>query len=126
MNLNLFIQEIKSKKLTLMSTDEWKVKDVLCHLVFWHENYAANYHALATHQEPPLFNAPGYKLNKQGVAMLRKLPMETLIKRLENAQKILYLTIVELKVPQMIYKKMDIFIKVKIFYVSSLDTSSHK
>lgn len=46
-NLDLFVQEVDKKKLSLRATDKWNVKEVLCHLVFWHENYAANYKALA-------------------------------------------------------------------------------
>jgi hypothetical protein len=104
-NIDVFIQEVKNKQLNLMATDEWTVKDVLCHIVFWHENYAANYRALAANEAPPLFDAPGYRLNKEGVAALHKFSRDTLIKRLLKAQKSLYNCIVEKKVPQMTYKK---------------------
>jgi hypothetical protein len=49
-----FIYEVKNKKSTLMATDEWTVKDKLCHIAFWHENYSVNYKALAKHKDPPL------------------------------------------------------------------------
>ncbi len=44
--IDYLIQQVKTKKLSDMATKEWSVKDVLCHIVFWHENYAANYQAM--------------------------------------------------------------------------------
>ena len=88
-----------------MATDIWTVKEVLCHIVFWHENYAANYNALANNLQPPLLDGPGYKLNVDGAASLRKYPLEELTQRLQKAQNILYACIVEKGVPQMTYKK---------------------
>jgi hypothetical protein len=104
-NLDLFILEVQNKKSTLMATDKWTVKDVLCHIVFWHENYAANYAALATNSQPPLLDGPGYKLNPDGVASLRKCSEAELITRLHTAQNSLYTSIVVKRVPQMTYKK---------------------
>lgn len=104
-NLETFIREVKTKQLTLLATDQWSVKDVLCHLVFWHESYAANYRALADNKEPPLLEGPGYMLNPQGVRSLRKYSRNALIERLRDAQESLYESIMEKQVPQMTYKK---------------------
>lgn len=104
-NLDLFIAEVIKKNSDLMATDEWTVKEVLCHLVFWHENYAANYQALANGTKPPILDGPGYKLNPDGVASLKKYSVDRLSKRLRAAQNSLYTSIVEKKVPQMTYKK---------------------
>jgi hypothetical protein len=104
-NLNIFIQAVYGKKSGLLATDKWTVKDVLCHIVFWHENYAANYHALALNRPPPLLDGPGYKLNPEGVASFRNFSTPELINRLHQAQSSLYQSIVVNKVPQMTYKK---------------------
>jgi len=104
-NLDIFIEEVKKKKLSIMATDEWSVKDELCHITFWHEAYAANYKALAANQDPPLLSGPGYKLNSDGVAHLRKYSLEELIEKLLKANKTLYESIVVKKVPKMTYKK---------------------
>ncbi|HUD19308.1 MAG TPA: hypothetical protein VMR81_02625 [Patescibacteria group bacterium] len=104
-NLDIFTKKIRKKKSTLMATDIWTVKDVLCHIVFWHESYAANYRALAENLEPPLLNGPGYKLNTDGVASLQKYSIPELIDRLGKAQNSLYVSIVEKGVPKMTYKK---------------------
>lgn len=104
-NLEKFIEEVKKKKSTSMATDEWTVKDVLCHLVFWHENYAANYNALANHKEPQLLDGPGYRLNTEGVRSLRRSKTEELINRLKIANNKLYQSIVNKRISKMTYKK---------------------
>lgn len=103
--LGEFLVEFEKKDPSLMATDEWTVKDILCHLVFWHENYAANYNALANSEEPPLFDKPTYLLNTQGVKSLRKLPVSLLVERLHKANNILKTCIVDNNVPRMTYKK---------------------
>lgn len=87
-----------------MATSEWTVKDVLCHIVFWHENYAANYQALAEHREPQLPDSMS-TINKRGVASLRKLTRKELFVRLGQANKSLKKSIVDKQVSQMIYSK---------------------
>jgi hypothetical protein len=104
-NIDVFIGVLRKKKLNLMATDEWTVKDVLCHLVFWHESYAANYNALAKNLIPPLLDGPGYKLNEESVSSLRRCPTKKLIDRLQKAQNSLYVSIVERGVSKMTYKK---------------------
>lgn len=104
-NLGGFIEEVKNKKLTLMATDEWTVKDILCHIVFWHETYAANYKALAQHSKLAIPELPAYKLNMPAVISLRRDTIEELINKLHKANKILYTSIVEKKVPRMTYNK---------------------
>ena len=103
-NLELFIETVKSKKSTLMATDEWTIKDNLCHVVFWHENYAQNYKALAEHREPPLPEGMS-TINMRGVKSLRKYSIKKLLERLQKAHKSLYVSIVEKKIPQMTYSK---------------------
>lgn len=103
-NLELFIQEVNAKKLTQKATDQWTVKDVLCHITFWHENYAANYKALSEHIDPPLPQDMS-TINIAGVLSLNKLSVKVLIAKLMKAHKSLYKSIVEKKVPHMTYSK---------------------
>jgi hypothetical protein len=88
-----------------MATDQWTVKDILCHIVYWHENYTSNYQALAKKLPPPLLDGPGYKLNQEGVTSLRKFSETELIARLHKANNILRYCIIEKQVPKMTYKK---------------------
>lgn len=103
-SLELFIQEVKNKKSTLKATDEWSVKDELCHIVFWHENYAVNYEALAKHQTPPLPEGMS-TINMAGVLSLRRCSTHELINRLHSANKSLFNSIVKKRVPRMTYSK---------------------
>jgi len=99
-----FILVIKNTKSGRMTGDEWTVKDQLCHIVFWHENYAANYSALAKHQDPPLPEGMS-TINMAGVLSLRRFSTDTLISRLRVANASLYSSIVVKKVPRMTYSK---------------------
>lgn len=103
--LDTFIREVQAKKISLMATDEWTVKDELSHIVFWHETYAANYKALAEHAEPVIPQIAPYKLNMQSVPELRKYSVEELMSRLKKAHDSLYNSIVVKKVPEMTYWK---------------------
>lgn len=102
--IETFISEVKSKKSTLMATDEWSVKDELCHITFWHENYAVNYKALAEHKDPPLPEGMS-TINIAGVLSLRKCSIKELIERLRKANKSLYTSIVVKKIPRMTYSR---------------------
>lgn len=99
-----FIHEVKDKKSSLMATDEWTVKDELCHIVFWHENYAANYKALSEYKDAPLPEGMS-TINMAGVLSLRKCSIKDLIIRLREANASLYNSIVVKKVPRMTYSK---------------------
>lgn len=103
-SIETFIAQVGEKKLSLMATKEWTVKDVLCHIVFWHENYAANYQALAAGLTPPLPEGMS-TINKRGVLSLKKYSRKELITRLRSANMSLAKSIVEKLVPQMTYSK---------------------
>lgn len=103
-NIESFIQEVKAKKSTLKATDEWSVKDELCHIVFWHENYAANYEALANGEIPKLPENMS-TINMRGVKSLRRYSIRDLVSRLRGAHESLYASIVEKRIPRMTYSK---------------------
>ena len=98
------IQQVQEKKLSDMATKEWSVKDVLCHIVFWHENYAANYQAMVDHKTSPLLSGSITVINPAGVKSLQRCSLEELIQRLQKAQGSLYQNIVEKQIPKMTYK----------------------
>lgn len=103
-NLSVFIDTVKSKRLTLQATDEWTVKDVLCHIVFWHEIYAANYSAQVNNLP---FDLPDNMstINRRGVASLQRFTRRQLLERLQRAHESLKLSILEHQIPSMIYSK---------------------
>ena len=101
-SLNIFINTVKSKESKLMATDKWNIKDVLCHIVFWHENYASNYQAQADGIQPILPDEMS-TINERGVKSLRKYSIKKLIERLLDADRSLYINIVEKNIPSMKY-----------------------
>ncbi len=103
-SVETFIKEVEKKNSKLMATDEWSVKDELCHITFWHENYAVNYKALTEHKDPPLPEGMS-TINIAGVLSLRKCSIKELVTRLRKANKSLEKSIVEKKVPKMTYSK---------------------
>ena len=103
-SIDSFIKEVEKKRARMMATDEWTVKDELRHIVFWHENYAANYQALAEHKDPPLPEKMS-TINQRGIEALKKFSQKELISRLKKANKSLENSIIVKKVPQMTYSK---------------------
>lgn len=103
--IDSFVEMVRSKKSTLMATDQWSVKDVLCHVVFWHQLYAANYKSLAERRTPVIPEYPAYKLNLPGVKSLRKYSIKNLVSLLDSAHKSLFVSIIKNNVPRMTYNK---------------------
>ncbi len=102
--IQLFIQAVNSQPLQATATDEWSVKDVLCHVVFWHRYYAQNYAALAKGEHPVVFTSKGGSMrNQQGVNSLKDSSKDNLITMLQAAQQTLHECIVVNRVPSMSY-----------------------
>lgn len=100
-----FKNELSKHPLNKKVTDNWTVKDILCHVTFWHMNYAQNYSALAKGIEPPLLQGPYYMINEYGVKKLRKNSTQMLLKKLDEAHKSLEDSILKKGVKKMTYKK---------------------
>ena len=101
-SLDSFIREVYKQNLTYMATEEWNVKDMLCHITFWHMYYAKNYSSLANGTKPYVFKGSSTR-NKDGVNQLRLTSFPNLISKLYLAHKSLYKSIVIKKVPEMSY-----------------------
>ncbi|NTW61909.1 ClbS/DfsB family four-helix bundle protein [Candidatus Saccharibacteria bacterium] len=103
-NLDLFVDTVKSRKSTLMANNQWTVKDMLCHIVFWHEAYATNYEAMARGLQPPLPEQMS-TINTRGVDSLKRVSIKELVSRLRSAHQSLHTSIIIEGVPQMTYSK---------------------
>lgn len=102
--VNAFILEVKKHKLQDMATEEWSVKDVLCHIAYWHQYYAQNYLALARGEKPFIFTSKGGSTrNQEGVDKYKNKSRKDLISIISKAQSSLYKSIVIKKVPKMTY-----------------------
>lgn len=101
--INRFVEEVHKHKLADMATKEWSVKDILCHITFYHRHYADNYAALARGDKPELLKGSA-TLNKDGVQSLRHLTRKALVAQLYAANESLHHSIVVKKVSRMQYK----------------------
>ena len=105
-----FLQELKRHNLHDKATEKWTVKDVLCHIAFWHNYYAENYSSLAADEKPDVFVSKGGSTrNQKGVDKLNRKSKKYLITLLKESQKSLYESIVLKKVPQMTYVAPKIY-----------------
>ncbi len=99
-----FIKEVNNQKLSNWATDDWVVKDVLCHITFWHRYYAKQYADLAVGKKPFVFTSKGgSKRNQEGVKSLRNESKGKLLKNLVSSNKSLYKSIVIKEVSGMDY-----------------------
>jgi len=102
--IKTFILEVKKHKLQDMATEDWSVKDVLCHIAYWHNYYAQNYSSLASGTKPFVFKSKGGSTrNQDGVDKLKNKTRKNLISIINKAQSSLYKSIVINKVPKMTY-----------------------
>ena len=102
--LDDFIRQVNKQNLSSLATDSWTVKDVLCHITFWHQYYARQYADLATRKKPFIFTSKGgSKRNQEGVNSLRHLSKKALLKLLNKSNKSLYNSIVIKKISGMDY-----------------------
>lgn len=112
-----FLREVEKQRLQNMATEKWTVKDVLCHIAFWHNYYAQNYASLAAGIEPFIFTSKGGSTrNQRGVDSLKHKSQKYLINLINKAQASLHENIVIKKVPKMSYTdrkdyKTDEFLK---------------
>jgi len=66
--------------------DRWTARDVIGHLAFWHESFARNVDDLANGRVPTPLRGRVADLNDRGVAEMRVLPVEEVVRRLLAAQ----------------------------------------
>lgn len=83
----------------------WSAKDVLGHLVFWHESFARNLKDVSEKQKPNPLKGSLAEVNRQSVDSSRGVPIEELVSRLRKAQEIINKYIFDASVILIPYKK---------------------
>lgn len=68
---------------------EWTAKDILGHIVFWHESFARNVLDIASNIKPTPLKGRLTDLNQQSVVEMRPYSTETLLLRLESAHQVI-------------------------------------
>lgn len=86
-------------------SDIWSVRDILCHITYWHRYYVKNLAAEAKRKSYVLPKEPYYKLNQDGVEKMRPISDEKLIAMLTSANKRLGEIVLSGKVKQMTYRE---------------------
>jgi len=68
---------------------EWTEKDVLGHIVFWHESFARNVQALTRGHEPNVLKGKLSEVNLRSVESTRPHSIPSLLARLQEAQHVI-------------------------------------
>jgi len=68
---------------------EWTAKDLLGHIVFWHESFARNVYDIASNIKPTPLKGRLTDLNQQSVVEMRPYSTKTLLLRLESAHQVI-------------------------------------
>ncbi|MBL6445318.1 hypothetical protein JMN32_03300 [Fulvivirga sp. 29W222] len=83
----------------------WSAKDVLGHLVFWHESFARNLKDVSAKRKPDLLKGSLAEVNRQSVDLNRTVSVQNLLERLRGAQKTICNHIFDSSVTLIPYKK---------------------
>lgn len=81
-----YMRMLPSENFALSKTVRWGPREVLCHIVFWHEQYCQIQSALLKGQKPQLVEGSFKENNELSVRLNKDESKETLLKRLTNAQ----------------------------------------
>jgi hypothetical protein len=68
---------------------EWTAKDILGHIVFWHESFARNVYDIASNVKPTPLKGRLTDLNQQSVVEMQPCSTGTLLLRLESAHQVI-------------------------------------
>jgi uncharacterized damage-inducible protein DinB len=98
-----FIEEYKHHYSTDSMSELWSVKDVLCHITYWHRYYAENLAAEARGGSHIMPKTKLYLMNQKGVEEMRPYSDKKLFILLTRAHKKLAKAVLSGKVIQMTY-----------------------
>lgn len=85
-------------------SDIWSVRDILCHVTYWHRYYAKNLTAEAEGKSYVLPKIQFYTLNQRGVEEMRPYSDNKLFAMLSKANNQIAKTILSGKVNEMTYR----------------------
>lgn len=81
-----YIKKLPKSDLELSNTSEWGPKEVLIHLVVWHEYYCRIFNSLLAGQTPVLIKGTLKNQNKLAVENNKNETIENLLLRLKDAE----------------------------------------
>ncbi len=83
----------------------WTAKDVLGHITFWHESFAKNLKDLADGVKPHPLKGKLSEVNQMSVDTTKNVSVESLIMRIQKAQKTIEKHITNTSIESIPYKK---------------------
>lgn len=86
-NFSQYIRKLPILSLELSNSQEWGPKEVLIHLVAWHEYYISILHELLLGKKPELIKGTLKEQNKLAVEKNRDKSIESLLLRLKTAEE---------------------------------------
>ena len=100
--IHFFQQEIT---FDFMVYELWSAKDILGHIVFWHESFARNLKDISLGKKPNPLKGKLSEVNKMSVDTTRPVSVSDLIARLETAQKTIATHITNSSIELIPYKR---------------------
>ena len=85
--------------------EDWTAKDVLGHIVFWHESFARNVRDIVSDIKPTPLKGKYRDLNQRCINEMRQKTLEELIQRLETTHRVIRGNILNPKLGLIPYKK---------------------
>ncbi len=85
--------------------EEWTAKDILGHIVFWHESFARNVRDIVNDIKPTPLKGKYSDLNQRCFDEMRTKTVEEITKRLEAAHRVIRENILNPKLVLIPYKK---------------------
>lgn len=85
--------------------DEWTAKDILGHIVFWHESFARNIRDIVNDIKPTPLKGKYSDLNQRCFDDMRPKSVEEITKRLQAAHRVIQENILNPKLVLIPYKK---------------------
>jgi hypothetical protein len=82
-----FVRSLPAAEMEPSSRESWGPREVLIHLVFWHEQYARIASAMARDKKPFLLKGSARALNDAAVAREINVPIDELLKRWTRAHE---------------------------------------
>jgi mycothiol maleylpyruvate isomerase-like protein len=86
-SVEAFARALESMSETPLTGGEWGPREMLCHLVFWHETYLRIAHAINTGQDRVPLVGTFPEFNRRSVVELGHEPVTVLVARLRRAQR---------------------------------------
>lgn len=99
----LFFQQ--SNDYTKVVYTDWSAKDVLGHIVSWHESFARNVDDLVHDRKPNPLKGSLVEVNEKGVLETKPISVQNLVVRLKSAQVTIEQDIMSEKITFIPYKK---------------------